>query len=105
MWGFVRILEGPSAGGYSHDLFVRGQEDLCKQMKRVKRALEDSEWSGSTARSLSEFAFDVYAVNFQEEGAALHAQFLWEQTTFVAQVVSELVVRVVSWWLLVLLRS
>lgn len=36
MWGFIRILTGPSAGGYSHDLFVRGQEDLCKNMKRIK---------------------------------------------------------------------
>jgi hypothetical protein len=36
MWGFVRILSGPSAGGYSHDLFVRGKEDLCKDMKRIK---------------------------------------------------------------------
>jgi hypothetical protein len=36
MWGFVRILQGPSAGGYSHDLFVRGQTELCKNMNRVK---------------------------------------------------------------------
>ncbi|KAG7354531.1 hypothetical protein IV203_003887 [Nitzschia inconspicua] len=36
MWGFVRILTGPSAGGYSHDLFVRGREGLCQNMKRIK---------------------------------------------------------------------
>ncbi|KAG7351414.1 HSF-type DNA-binding protein [Nitzschia inconspicua] len=36
MWGFVRILTGPSAGGYNHDLFVRGREGLCKNMKRIK---------------------------------------------------------------------
>ena len=36
MWGFVRILQGPSAGGYSHGLLVRGRPDLCQQMKRTK---------------------------------------------------------------------
>jgi hypothetical protein len=35
-WGFVRILKGPEAGGYTHEYFVRGQVDLCKKMKRIK---------------------------------------------------------------------
>jgi hypothetical protein len=35
-WGFLRILKGPGAGGYTHEYFVRGQVDLCKKMKRIK---------------------------------------------------------------------
>jgi len=36
MWGFERLLSGPSKGGYSHTNFVRGQAALCLRMQRVK---------------------------------------------------------------------
>jgi hypothetical protein len=36
MWGFERILEGQSAGGYSHPFFLRGRTTECFKMKRTK---------------------------------------------------------------------
>jgi HSF-type DNA-binding len=35
MYGFRRVKDGPDHGAYFHELFVRGQPDLCRQMKRV----------------------------------------------------------------------
>lgn len=34
--GFQRITRGNDAGGYYHELFLRGKEFLCKQMSRTK---------------------------------------------------------------------
>ncbi len=36
MWGFERLLAGPSKGGYLHQHFKRGQPALCRYMKRLK---------------------------------------------------------------------
>jgi len=36
MWGFERLLSGPSKGGYLHQHFKRGQPALCRYMKRLK---------------------------------------------------------------------
>jgi hypothetical protein len=35
LYGFVRITSGPDAGGYYHELFLRGRPDLCLHMRRV----------------------------------------------------------------------
>lgn len=32
-WQFIRIRRGPSAGGYAHKLFSRGNRPLCRLMK------------------------------------------------------------------------
>ena len=49
-------------------------------------------WAGRSAATESQFTFDVYSLDFQEEGGAWHAQFLWAQTAFAAQAVQQLVV-------------
>lgn len=36
LYGFNRITRGPDAGGYYHELFLRGKEFLCKHMVRTK---------------------------------------------------------------------
>jgi hypothetical protein len=36
IYGFNRITRGPDAGGYYHELFLRGKEFLCKHMVRTK---------------------------------------------------------------------
>lgn len=36
MYGFARLTRGPDAGGYYHELFLRGKEFLCKHMIRTK---------------------------------------------------------------------
>jgi hypothetical protein len=35
LYGFTRISNGPDAGGYFHELFLRGRPNLCRYMKRV----------------------------------------------------------------------
>jgi hypothetical protein len=36
IWGFMRVLEGPDKGGYTHSCFVRDNSSLCRNMKRQK---------------------------------------------------------------------
>jgi hypothetical protein len=35
LYGFTRITQGPDAGGYYHELFLRGRPNLCVHMRRV----------------------------------------------------------------------
>lgn len=36
LYGFSRLTRGPDAGGYYHELFLRGKVNLCKRMQRTK---------------------------------------------------------------------
>lgn len=36
LYGFNRVTRGPDAGGYYHELFLRGKDFLCKKMMRTK---------------------------------------------------------------------
>jgi hypothetical protein len=36
LYGFFRLTRGADAGGYYHELFLRGKPYLCKKMIRVK---------------------------------------------------------------------
>ena len=35
LYGFTRISQGPDAGGYYHELFLKGRPNLCLHMRRV----------------------------------------------------------------------
>jgi len=35
LYGFLRIGSGPDAGGYYHELFLKGRPTLCMHMRRV----------------------------------------------------------------------
>lgn len=35
LYGFTRISNGPDAGGYYHELFLKGRPNLCVHMRRV----------------------------------------------------------------------
>ena len=35
LYGFVRITTGPDAGGYYHELFLKGRPNMCQHMRRV----------------------------------------------------------------------
>lgn len=52
LYGFKRICnKGPEAGAYYHDLFLRDQQDLCHQMKRLPAKSDGSQQSSSLTRS------------------------------------------------------
>ena len=36
LYGFRRITQGPDAGAYYHELFLRGRDQLCMRMQRQK---------------------------------------------------------------------
>jgi len=57
------------------------------------RSLMTGEWSGKASR-LDQFVYEVYAVDFAEQGGAWHGRFLEVQSDFVARVTEQLVVRV-----------
>jgi len=48
MYGFARVRDGPDAGAYMHELFVRGRPELCKNMVRA------NELGGSSTQQASE---------------------------------------------------
>jgi hypothetical protein len=35
LYGFLRITSGPDAGGYYHELFLKGKPNLALHMRRV----------------------------------------------------------------------
>jgi hypothetical protein len=35
LYGFIRVTSGPDAGGYYHELFLKGRPSLCLHMRRV----------------------------------------------------------------------
>lgn len=84
-WG--SYMQSRSIG--AHGIQLTGARD-AQQAKLVVKALSENQWTGET---IEKFQYDVYAVDFQEEGAALHAQFLLSQTAFVAQAVHRIQVR------------
>jgi hypothetical protein len=59
------------------------------------RALMTGEWSGAASR-LDQFVYEVYSIDFAEQGGAWHGRFLEAQSDFVAQVVEQLAVRILT---------
>ena len=102
----VAVLYIPGHGGSyeqsrslgAHGLQLTGARNM-RQERRVVSALQRNEWSGATDNNNSDnnnnnidnFIFDVYAVDFGEEGGALHGDLILEQGLFVGQVVQKLV--------------
>jgi hypothetical protein len=74
----------------AHGIQLTGQGDDQHSMN-VKNALKNEHWSG-TAEKEEEFVYDVYTVDFAEQGGALHGQFLLEQSAYVASIVEYIVV-------------
>lgn len=50
LYGFSRLTRGPDAGGYYHELFLRGKEFLCKQMTRTK--VKGTKFKGASSPEL-----------------------------------------------------
>ena len=90
-WG--SYMQSRSIG--AHGIQLTGARGLQQQQK-VLHALTNNLWKGLEATNISQFVFDVYAMDFQEQGAALHAQFLWTQTAFVASAIQHIVVSVTT---------
>jgi hypothetical protein len=100
----VAVLYIPGHGGSyeqsrslgAHGLQLTGARDM-RQQRNVVSALQRNEWSGATDNdndnnhTVDTFIFDVYAVDFGEEGGALHGDLILEQGLFVGQAVRKLV--------------
>jgi hypothetical protein len=99
----VAVLYIPGHGGSyeqsrslgAHGLQLTGARSI-RQERRVVSALQRNEWSGATNNNnlnnnIDNFIFDVYAVDFGEEGGALHGDLILEQGLFVGQAVQKLV--------------
>jgi hypothetical protein len=74
----------------AHGIQLTGQRDDQHSMN-VNHALKNELWSG-TAEKEKDFIYDVYAVDFAEQGGALHGQFLLEQSAYVASIVEYIAV-------------
>lgn len=101
----VAVLYIPGHGGSyeqsrslgAHGLQLTSARDM-RQQRNVVQALQRNEWSGGTDNGsnpndndIDHFIFDVYAVDFGEEGGALHGDLILEQGLFVGQAVKKLV--------------
>ena len=86
-WGSFSQARSLGAHGLQ---WTRARDDVGRIQDEISR-LESGEWNG-TSRALHKFVYDVYAIDFWEQGGALHANFLYEQSAHVAQVVMTLVV-------------
>jgi hypothetical protein len=111
----VAVLYIPGHGGSyeqsrslgAHGLQLTSARDM-RQQRRVVSALQRNEWSGATDSDNTDsgntdngntdkgnkedsFIFDVYAVDFGEEGGAFHGDLILEQGRFVGEAVLKLV--------------
>ena len=91
------VLYIPGHGGsyqQSRSLGAHGLQLTARQniglTRRALRALGTNEWTGN-ATSLESFVFDVYALDFGEEGAGLHGAIVERQSTMIADAVEFLV--------------
>lgn len=82
---------GQSRSLGAHGIQLTGGGSSTTQTTKVRRALANNLWSGDAAKE-NEFIYDVYSVDFAEQGAALHGEFLNLQSDFVAFAAQQLVV-------------
>jgi PGAP1-like protein len=81
----------------AHGLQLTRQNDSPHHLKQFRAGVSQNSWTGNKAVKEGAFIYDVYAVDFAEQGTALHGEFLLAQSNFVARVVEQLVVRI-FWW-------
>jgi hypothetical protein len=62
-------------------------------VNNVRRALLEGSWNGEASEE-ENFVYDVYCIDFAEQGAALHGNFVQRQSKYVAEVVQQLTVSV-----------
>jgi hypothetical protein len=55
--------------------------------------LLEGSWNGEASEE-ENFVYDVYCIDFAEQGAALHGNFVQRQSKYVAEVVQQLTVSV-----------
>jgi hypothetical protein len=84
-WG--SYTQSRSVGAHGIQLTGQGNGGL----RKVQEALANNLWTGD-ATDEEKFVYDVYSVDFAEQGGALHGQFLRLQSDFVASVVQHLAV-------------
>lgn len=85
-WGSYGQSRSVGAHGLQMTRRSNGQE-----VSRALNALSNGLWTGD-AKSERSFLYDVYSVDFGEQGAALHGKFLMWQSDFVASTVQLLAV-------------
>ena len=76
----------------AHGIQLTGPRDTMVYTKKVQNSLHNSVWTGNS-RSKSEFTYDVYSVDFAEQGTALHGEYIVSQSEYITKVVTMLTVR------------
>jgi hypothetical protein len=77
----------------AHGIQMTGQR---QSSRLAQQALATNIWTGD-APDINQFVYDVYSVDFAEQGGGLHGRFLELQSDFVASVVQQLAVSLVGW--------
>eukprot|EP00934_Nitzschia_sp_Nitz4_P005572 Nitzschia sp. Nitz4//scaffold209_size42451//37200//39594//NITZ4_007364-RA/size42451-snap-gene-0.47-mRNA-1//1//CDS//3329541718//5562//frame0 len=67
----------------AHGTTLTGRQQ--KNVRTMQRGVQTGQWNGQAER-LENFVYEVYAVDFAEQGGALHGRFLEYQSDFVAHV-------------------
>jgi len=100
-WG--SYMQSRSIG--AHGIRLTGRRSPPQQVEEVLQRLKQQGYSKTKTTTTAttsasndsgrskerDFVFDVYSIDFREEGGAWHAQFLLEQSAYVAQAIQDLV--------------
>jgi len=73
----------------AHGIQLTRYEYAPSQQALALRKLASHRWNGTAVR-LSDFVYDVYTVDFQEEPTGLHGAFVQAQASFVQRVIQHL---------------
>jgi hypothetical protein len=85
-WGSYKQARSLGAHGVQ---LTRAESDAFS--RHAEYALANNLWTGVSSES-STFVYDVYSVDFLNQGGALHGQFLVAQSEFISEVIMFLVV-------------
>jgi hypothetical protein len=85
-WGSYTQARSLGAHGLQ---WTRQYYDSHQLVHQQEQFLQNGTWNGQST-NLSSFVYDVYAIDFCEQGGALHANFLRAQTDYVATVITTL---------------
>ena len=87
----------------AHGIQLTRSRDSVVYTKHVQNSLVNNVWTGNSF-SQSQFTYDVYSVDFAQQGTALHGEYIVAQSEYIIHVVTMLTVRTCRVFVVTLLK-